>query len=31
MTLVKEYGEGIMKAIVESYDDRLVRDLEEIK
>lgn len=31
MTLVKEYGDGIMRAVVESHDDRLLRDLEEIK
>eukprot|EP00347_Sterkiella_histriomuscorum_P007190 403349918 len=30
MTLIKEYGEGIMKAVVESHDDRLLRDLDDI-
>jgi hypothetical protein len=28
--LVKTYGEGIIKAIVEGYDSRYMRDLEEI-
>lgn len=30
MTLVKEYGESIMKAVVESHDDRLLGDLNDI-
>jgi len=31
MDLVKTYGEGIMKAIIEAYDDRYLRDLEDIQ
>lgn len=30
MDLIKTYGEGIVKAIVESYDSRYLKDLEEI-
>ena len=31
MELVKTYGEAIMKAIIESYDSRYLRDLEDIQ
>jgi hypothetical protein len=31
MELVKTYGEGIMKAIIESYDSRYLHDLEDIQ
>ena len=31
MELNQVYGEGIMRAIVESYDSRYLQDLEEIK
>ena len=30
MDLIKVYGEGIIKAVVESYDSRYLRDLEDI-
>ena len=31
MELIKVYGEGIVKALVESYDPRYLADLEDIK
>lgn len=31
MELIKQYGEGILKALVEAYDPRYLGDLEEIK
>ena len=31
MELIKQYGEGIVKALVEAYDPRYLKDLEDIK
>ena len=31
MELIKQYGEGIVKALVEAYDPRYLADFEDIK